>query len=124
MRFETSIYFSRRFCCVGLKQFDIDQAVFLAKLGYVGLACDLYKYPIAERNPDKTSSRDERVSHFANAFSEMNGLLKVYILQWCLALPTFESRGKILMATCGTISCPFVPCAGPTVFPQVHGHLP
>lgn len=39
----------------GLKQFDKDQAVFLAKLGYVGLAVDLYKetpdYKYEDRNP-------------------------------------------------------------------------
>jgi len=38
----------------GLKQFDIDQASFLAKVGYVGLAVDLYKesenYKFADRN--------------------------------------------------------------------------
>jgi len=60
----------------GLKQFDIDQAVFMAKLGYVGLACDLYMYPIEERNPGPDSSKQERGAHFASAFSEMNGLLK------------------------------------------------
>jgi len=39
----------------GLKQFDKDQAMFLAKLGYVGLAVDLYQetaeYSFADRNP-------------------------------------------------------------------------
>jgi dienelactone hydrolase len=60
----------------GLKQFDVDQAIFLAKLGYVGLAVDLYKYPIVERNPSKGCTKDERMMHFKKAFSEMNGLLK------------------------------------------------
>lgn len=39
----------------GLKQFDKDQAMFMAKLGYVGVAVDLYKevpgYMYADRNP-------------------------------------------------------------------------
>ena len=39
----------------GLKQFDKDQAMFIAKLGYVGLAVDLYKeeedYMYEDRNP-------------------------------------------------------------------------
>ena len=39
----------------GLKQFDKDQAMFLAKLGYVGLAVDLFKetpeYMYEDRNP-------------------------------------------------------------------------
>jgi hypothetical protein len=60
----------------GLKQFGVDQAVFLAKLGYVGLAVGLYKYPIAERNPSTDSTREERKMHFVNAFNEMNNLLR------------------------------------------------
>jgi dienelactone hydrolase len=39
----------------GVKQFDIDQAAFLAKCGYVGFALDLYKetedYTYEDRNP-------------------------------------------------------------------------
>ena len=59
-----------------MKQFDLDQAVFLAKLGYSALAVDLYRYPFEERNPAKDSSREERKQHFSNAFAEMNGLLR------------------------------------------------
>lgn len=43
----------------GLKQFDIDVAAFLARIGYVGLAVDLYKdvpgtYEFKDRNPVST----------------------------------------------------------------------
>ena len=39
----------------GMKQFDKDQAVFLAKLGYIGLAVEVFHetedYKYADRNP-------------------------------------------------------------------------
>jgi hypothetical protein len=47
----------------GLKQFDKDQALFLAKLGYVGLAVDLYEevdgYRYEDRNPIVTCDNGE-----------------------------------------------------------------
>lgn len=62
----------------GLKQFDIDQAAFLAKAGYVGLALDLYKdtpeYPFSNRNPEK-DDKEAGKAHFKAAFKAMNELL-------------------------------------------------
>lgn len=64
----------------GKKQFDIDQAVFLAKLGYVGVAVDLYpetpQYAYPDRNPDKNSSEQQVGEHFLGAFGNMNNLLR------------------------------------------------
>jgi dienelactone hydrolase len=54
----------------------VDQAVFLAQLGYVGVAVDLYQYPLAARNPEKGCSKADRVSHFVQAFDEMNRCLR------------------------------------------------
>mmetsp|Transcript_102385 Transcript_102385/g.298521 ORF Transcript_102385/g.298521 Transcript_102385/m.298521 type:complete len:330 (+) Transcript_102385:59-1048(+) len=63
----------------GLKQFDIDQACFLAKVGYVGLATDLYKevpeYKFEDRNPAKGSEKSVESKHFKGAFTQMQGLL-------------------------------------------------
>jgi len=68
----------------GLKQFDIDQASFLARAGYVGLAVDLYKdepgYTYEDRNPARDGSSEEgkkrQVRHFVGAFKAMDGLLR------------------------------------------------
>ena len=88
----------------GLKQFDIDQAAFLAKCGYVGFALDLYKdvevgdevaasggpnspafiaeveYKLGDRNPprDRETSEGRKAGamHFQGAFAAMNGLLR------------------------------------------------
>ena len=68
----------------GLKQFDIDQACFLARCGYVGFALDLYKevedYKFEDRNPSKDRStkalRDLARRHFAGAFAAMNDALR------------------------------------------------
>jgi len=68
----------------GLKQFDIDQACFLARAGYVGLAIDLYQdsavYSYEDRNPDKDRStkelRDKARKHFTGAFAAVNDLLR------------------------------------------------
>lgn len=63
----------------GLKQFDIDQACFLAKAGYVGLAIDLYKetpeYTYEDRNPPKGSDKKVVQRHFKEAFKAMQTLL-------------------------------------------------
>jgi len=71
----------------GLKQFDVDQACFLAKVGYVGLALDLYKvtpeYTFEDRGLLKNDLRglpkdqiQTRVAkHFQAAFVAMNDLL-------------------------------------------------
>lgn len=64
----------------GKKQFDIDQAVFLAKLGYVGVAVDLYpdtpEYPSSLRNPNKDTPEKLVGQHWLGAFSNMNFLLR------------------------------------------------
>lgn len=64
----------------GKKQFDIDQAVFLAKLGYVGVAVDLYKdtadYSYDDRNPNKDTPEDKVGKHWIGAFTAMNTLLR------------------------------------------------
>ena len=85
----------------GLKQFDIDQAAFLAQCGYVGFALDLYKevaegetvadgptgptiasvpYKFGDRNPardrDTKQGRENGRRHFAGAFEAMNGQLR------------------------------------------------
>lgn len=71
----------------GLKQFDVDQACFLAKVGYVGLALDIYKvtpeYAFEDRNlakDDLNGLTPEEIktrvgAHFSAAFSAMNDLL-------------------------------------------------
>lgn len=71
----------------GLKQFDVDQASFLARAGYVGLACDLYmdtpRYAFGERNLSvkdlKGLSKGDKQKliekHFQGAFAAMNDLL-------------------------------------------------
>eukprot|EP00440_Ansanella_granifera_P040116 gb/GFBE01043514.1/.p1 GENE.gb/GFBE01043514.1/~~gb/GFBE01043514.1/.p1 ORF type:complete len:353 (+),score=56.34 gb/GFBE01043514.1/:1-1059(+) len=63
----------------GLKQFDIDQACYLAKAGYVGLAVDSYietpDYSFADRNPLRSDGEEMRNKHFRGAFSRMNDLL-------------------------------------------------
>lgn len=64
----------------GKKQFDVDQAVFLAKLGYVGVAVDLYKdtveYSLADRNPNKDTPEELVGKHWSGAFGAMNDLLR------------------------------------------------
>eukprot|EP00732_Lithocolla_globosa_P002825 Lithocolla_globosa_v1_NODE_1989_length_2226_cov_3.643943.p1 type:complete len:317 gc:universal NODE_1989_length_2226_cov_3.643943:1036-1986(+) len=60
----------------GLKQFDKDQAIFLAQLGYVGLAVDLYKTPYDIRNPSKDAPKEVVAKHVKTAFSEMNRHLR------------------------------------------------
>lgn len=77
----------------GLKQFDKDQAMFMAKLGYVGLAVDLYKdvegYRKEDRNPlpnapvlklaaDRLDDHVKQVAkkHMKGAFGAMNDLLR------------------------------------------------
>mmetsp|Transcript_25007 Transcript_25007/g.70451 ORF Transcript_25007/g.70451 Transcript_25007/m.70451 type:complete len:359 (+) Transcript_25007:57-1133(+) len=64
----------------GLKQFDIDQACFLARVGYVGLAVDLYQetanYTYANRNPTKDDGAEKLQAHFHGAFDLMIGLLR------------------------------------------------
>ena len=56
----------------GEKQFDIDQAVFLAKCGYTAISVDMYRedayenglvYKKRDRNPLKTDSREQIMSH-------------------------------------------------------------
>eukprot|EP00756_Hemistasia_phaeocysticola_P063648 Hpha_TRINITY_DN7127_c0_g1::TRINITY_DN7127_c0_g1_i1::g.29816::m.29816 len=64
----------------GKKQFDVDQAVFLARLGYVGVAVDIYgessEYKAVDRNPNKDSSEEAVVKHWRGAFNSMNELLR------------------------------------------------
>jgi len=80
----------------GCKQFDVDQAAFLARVGYVGVAMDLYQenpdYRFEDRNPSRedapfpdainANSSDGEVEmhepskrHFQDAFRVMNELL-------------------------------------------------
>lgn len=63
----------------GLKQFDVDQACFLARAGYVGLALDSYKekegYKFADRNPVQEDGEEKRTRHFMGAFEMMNDTL-------------------------------------------------
>ena len=63
----------------GLKQFDIDQACFLAKAGYVGLAVDSYKenenYKYEDRNPSADEGAEKLKKHFVGAFGYMNEIL-------------------------------------------------
>ena len=70
----------------GLKEFDVDQACFLARAGYVGFALDLYKdeaeYRYADRNPafkgmgSTVDEATEATKHYAGAFAAMNELLR------------------------------------------------
>ena len=64
----------------GLKSFDVEQAKFLARMGYVGLAVDLYKdtalYPAALRSPPVGAGKDVLTAHIRGAFSSMNDLLR------------------------------------------------
>jgi len=63
----------------GVKQFDVDQACFLAKVGYVGFAVDWYKekesYTYQDRNPSGDVSPEQLQKHFRDAFEYMNELL-------------------------------------------------
>jgi dienelactone hydrolase len=65
----------------GEKQFDIDQAVFLAKCGYAAVSVDMYKetpyenqikYLKSDRNPKKTDDRSKVMEHFKGAFTAYN----------------------------------------------------
>ena len=65
----------------GEKQFDIDQAVFLARCGYTACSVDMYQetpyengvsYPKSNRNPLKTDSREKIMAHFKGAFTAYN----------------------------------------------------
>lgn len=64
----------------GLKQFDVDQACFLARAGYVGLAVDLYKekdgYVYADRNVTQDDGEEKKHAHFRGAFDYMIELLR------------------------------------------------
>jgi len=55
----------------GLKQFDKDQAVFLAQVGFVGIAVDIYKeverYTKADRSPPLHCSRADAAAHMEHA---------------------------------------------------------
>lgn len=90
----------------GLKQFDIDQAAFLARVGYVGVAVDLYReremvgvsdecleYLFEDRDPKRdltffgrsagymSERQKEKVKrHSAGSFAAMTGLLKTPIV--------------------------------------------
>mmetsp|Transcript_31430 Transcript_31430/g.73716 ORF Transcript_31430/g.73716 Transcript_31430/m.73716 type:complete len:412 (-) Transcript_31430:36-1271(-) len=90
----------------GLKQFDIDQAAFLARAGYVGVAVDLYReremvgvsdesleYLFEDRDPKRdltffgqssgymSERQKEKVKrHSAGSFAAMTGLLKTPIV--------------------------------------------
>ncbi|CAK9108903.1 Hypothetical protein SCF082_LOCUS50629, partial [Durusdinium trenchii] len=63
----------------GLKQFDVDQAVFLAKLGFCGLAVDLYgeqeAYPSSLRNPGPDATPEDLDRHIQGAFTAYNSCL-------------------------------------------------
>lgn len=65
----------------GLKQFDIDVAVFLARVGYVGLAVDLYKdipgeYAYVDRNPQKGCNPKAIRNHQLGSNVAMDQLLR------------------------------------------------
>jgi len=62
----------------GLKQFDIDQAVFMALLGYVAVAVDLYgdSFPPELRNPGSSATEKDILRHLQGAFSAYNHHLK------------------------------------------------
>lgn len=68
-----------------LQKFDVDQAAFLARVGYVGLAVDLYPetedYAASDRNPPLGASvmspgDDAARRHFKGAFAAMGRLLQ------------------------------------------------
>lgn len=74
----------------GEKQFDIDQAVFLAKCGYTAISIDMYKetpyengvsYPKSNRNPRPSDGRDKVVDHFKGAFTAYNWF-QLHPRQW------------------------------------------
>uniref|UniRef100_A0A7S2WI70 Dienelactone hydrolase domain-containing protein n=1 Tax=Mucochytrium quahogii TaxID=96639 RepID=A0A7S2WI70_9STRA len=63
----------------GLKQFDIDMAAFIAQLGYVGVAVDLYpttNYPMSDRNPPAGCSKQTVLDHFNGSFKSYNSRLR------------------------------------------------
>mgnify|MGYP000070412543 CR=1 FL=1 len=64
---------------LGLKQFDIDQAVFLARRGYVGFAVDTYeeteRYSFEDRNITTEDGPEKIKAHYAGAISAWNNLL-------------------------------------------------
>lgn len=63
----------------GLKQFDVDQAAFLAHVGYVGLALDMYKdtpeYGYQDRAPGTDPSGEQTRRHVVGAFTAMQQTL-------------------------------------------------
>lgn len=65
----------------GLKQFDIDQITFLAQLGYVGVACDLYdnvkEYPYTLRNPGPGASKHELRAHIKGTYCKWESMKHV-----------------------------------------------
>lgn len=94
----------------GLKQFDIDVAVFLAKLGYVGLAVDLYRdqapayasgtkfgstapYPRDMRSPQPDWTPQKRAQHAWGAFSAMNDLLR-HPVRWRALMSAYLQSGQ------------------------------
>ena len=58
----------------GCKQFDVDQAAYIARCGYVGLAVDLYPECEAYTAADRTTAADAD-RHFKGAFDYMQSLL-------------------------------------------------
>eukprot|EP00944_MAST-04C_sp_MAST-4C-sp1_P012361 g12361.t1 len=65
----------------GEKQFDVDQAIFLARCGYTALSVDMFmedayengvSYPKSNRNPSRTDTRETIRQHFAGAFTAYN----------------------------------------------------
>lgn len=64
----------------GLKQFDRDQAVFLARCGFVGIAVDVYGEPEGygedDRSPAFGSARDVQLRHMRGAFRQVNVFMR------------------------------------------------
>jgi len=64
----------------GEKEFDVDQAIFLAQMGYAAVSVDIYKdvewYPRRVRNPSLESPHQDIVTHWKGAFRAYNSWQK------------------------------------------------
>ena len=64
----------------GAKEFDVDQAIFLAQMGYAAVSVDMYQdvewYPKRLRNPTLESPHQDIVIHWKGAFRAYNSWQK------------------------------------------------
>jgi hypothetical protein len=87
----------------GMKQFDKDQAVFLAKLGYVGLAVELFHetedYKYADRNPVVECKNGETGGAYASQYSRsVSSKASDYVN--AKDAKVMEYRLRLVMITC------------------------